>query len=171
MKKLFVSLLFVAVMLPLSAQKNLSVGVKPGYVKMNGYNLSGMQYGVEASYQFGYAVELALSGLYGPNLSSSYTGNDYSLFSAGLDLRFYLIQQEIWGTGPVLGGQYFSLKNENKSEVYGADNLPGFNLGWHGRVFLSDNLQLNAGWRYTNAKTDHAYHLFYLGLAFTFDLR
>jgi hypothetical protein len=171
MKRIFIVVLFfAAATLPSQSQK-LSAGLKPGYMKMNGYNLSGIQYGAEVAYQFGYAVEAVVSGMYGPNLQSSYTKNDYSMFSAGLDLRFYLIQQESWGTGPLIGGQYFSLQNKNKSELYGADNLPGFNLGWHARVYLTDNLQLNGGWRYTNAKTEHTYHLFYLGLAWTFDLR
>ncbi|MDR0686944.1 MAG: porin family protein [Dysgonamonadaceae bacterium] len=169
MKKIFISLLLATVTLTSHAQK-LSVGIKPGYVKMDGYNLSGMNYGIEAGYQFGYALETNICGLYGPNLISSLTDNNFSLLSASLDMRFYLIQQETWGTGPVIGGQYFVLKNKS-SELYGTDNLPGFNLGWHARAFLTDNLQLNGGWRYTNAKTNHTYHLFYLGLAWTFDLR
>ncbi|MDR1371731.1 MAG: hypothetical protein LBJ17_01195 [Dysgonamonadaceae bacterium] len=171
MKRILFTLVLVSIALSAYSQKNLSLGIKSGYSRMNGYNLKGMQYGVDVAYQFGYAIEAAVTGIYSPALPSSYTGYDYSLLSASLDLRFYLIQQEIWGTGPAIGGQFFSLKNKN--EEYGADNLPGFNLGWHARVFITDdrNLQLNGGWRYTNAQTEHAYHLFYLGLAYTLDIR
>jgi hypothetical protein len=180
MRKIIFTLFFVALTFGAAAQKNLSLGLKSGFMT----NYKDMQYGFDAAYQWGSAIELALTGAFNPNISlesgtlGNYSTDKLSLYSANLDLRFYLLQQEFWGTGPALGFQYLSVKN--KTIDYGDYNIPGFNIGWHGRVFITDNVQINGGWRWTNAKEkmknqdgsyDRGYHFFYLGLAYTFDLR
>jgi hypothetical protein len=168
MKKIVFILLFAGMTIGVYAQHNLSFGLKSGY--MNTYK--DMQYGLDIAYQPSYALEFAFTGTCNPNISIAddyaQKTNKLSLYSANLDLRFYLIQQSTWGTGPALGGQFLSVKN--KTDEFGTYNVPGFNLGWHGRVFVTDNLQINGGWRYTNAKEEHGYHFFYLGLAWTFEL-
>jgi hypothetical protein len=171
MKKYFLFLALVGISFGAAAQKNLSLGLKSGF--MNQYK--DMQYGFDAAYQWGPALELAFTGGFNPKilLEDTYSTvaptDELSLYSANLDIRFYLIQQSTWATGPALGGQYISVTDKTKE--FGSYNVPGFNLGWHGRVFVTDNLQINGGWRYTNAKEDHGYHFFYLGLAWTFELR
>jgi opacity protein-like surface antigen len=74
-----------------------------------------------------------------------------------------------WGIGPALGGQYLSVKN--KTNEYGTFDVFGFNIGIHGKANLTDNLLINGGWRYTNAKEDANYHFFYVGLAYAFQTR
>jgi len=158
-------------------QGNLTVGLKGGYVYSPHY-YNGSLFGVDAAYSLSDAFEVALTGMMNPDIP--YAKNKLSAYSANLDLRFYIVNQREWGIAPIVGGQYYIV--DNKSDKLAANKALGFNLGIHGRLNLTDYLQLNGGWRYTNAKAksnqyywdnsasfDMSYHLFYLGIAYTFE--
>jgi hypothetical protein len=178
MKKIiFVLLLAVLSVQAYSQEKgNLAVGLKGGYVYSPHY-YNGTLYGVDVAYSLSDPLEVVFTGMMNPDIS--YSKNKLSVYSTNLDLRLYLINQREWGIGPALGGQYYIV--DNKSDNLAANKALGFNLGIHGRVNLTDNLTLNGGWRYTNAKAknnqvwwdnsasfDMSYNLFYLGIAYTF---
>jgi opacity protein-like surface antigen len=169
MKKVFFILVLAMVSLNGYSQKgNLSVGLKGGY--MSSYK-DGL-YGLDAAYHVADAFEVAFTGLFNPNISwennISYEKNKLAIYSANLDLRLYLITQRDWAMGPALGGQYFILngKEDNLTDT----NALGFNLGWHVRANLTDNVKINGGWRYSNIKDEMSYHLFYVGVAYSFQL-
>jgi hypothetical protein len=183
MKKIIFVLLLGALSVQAYSQKgNLTVGVKGGYALSTNY-YDGILYGFDAAYHVSDPLELVFTGLMNPSISYEDILNkkkELTVYSASLDFRLYLINQREWATGPALGGQYYIVNN--KTDNYGADKVPGFNLGWHIRANLTDNLKVNAGWRYTNASVKDkqsytggtfsmSYHLFYLGLAYTFELR
>jgi len=187
MKKTVFALLLAFLSLSAYSQKgDLTVGAKGGYVYSPNY-YNGILYGIDVAYHINDPLEVVLTGMMNPSVPyvsedvKQKTNQTLAVYSANLDFRLYLIHQQTWATGPALGGQYYSV-SKTSIPNYGSDHALGFNIGWHFRVNLTDNLKLNAGWRYTNAKAkekdsvyglsfDMSYHLFYLGLAYTFELR
>jgi hypothetical protein len=73
-----------------------------------------------------------------------------------------------WGTGPALGYQYFIVKDKKNS--LGDFTASGFNIGWHFRHNITDELKIMGGWRYTMGGEDSRHHFFYLGIGYTFSL-
>jgi opacity protein-like surface antigen len=174
MKKVFFILTLAFVSLSVYSQKgDLAVGLKGGYVYSPNY-YSDALYGLDVAYHIADPFEIVFTGLMNPNVSyKNEWGDKYklSVYSANLDLRLYLLMQRDWATGPALGGQYLVINN--KTTDYAGVNTLGFNLGWHLRINVSDNLKINGGWRYTNAKDDGldvSHNYFYAGLAYTFSL-
>jgi opacity protein-like surface antigen len=189
MKKIVFILLLAVMSIQVFSQKgNLTVGAKGGYViSTSDIKYNGLLYGVDIAYHISYPLEIAFTGLLNPDISRSDDGNKNSkehlaVYSANLDLRLYLINQREWATGPALGGQYYYVNN--KTAGLGADKTLGFNIGWHLRINLTDNVKINGGWRYTNAKVkdkskywssdatfDMSHHLIYLGIGYSFALK
>jgi len=200
MKKTALALLFAVLSISAFSQKgDLTVGAKGGYVLSTAdLQYNNILYGFDVAYHLSDPLEIAFTGLMNSNISHKISNPNYNskepisksnqenltenlaVYSANIDFRLYLIHQQSWGTGPALGGQYYIV--DNKTANLGADKALGFNIGWHFRVNITDNLKLNAGWRYTNAKSkdkthwwdsgsnyDISYHLLYLGLAYTFE--
>jgi len=173
MKKTVLILLFAGLATHAFSQMgDLSVGLNGGYVT----NYDNLLYGFDAAYNLTGSLEIAFTGLMNSNISQTddwYTPprtEKLSVYSANLDARLYLLSSRTWGIGPALGGQYFSVKNKTNED--GTFNTLGFNIGIHGKVNLTDNLLVNGGWRYTNAKEETAKHsFFYLGVAFIFQTR
>lgn len=154
---------------------DITVGLKSGWST----SYDNLLYGFDAAYNPTGSLEIAFTGIMNPNVSQKdnlAVGidriNNLSIYSGSLDARLYLLSTRSWGFGPALGGQYFSVKsktNENKNI-----NALGFNIGIHGKISLTDNLLINGGWRYTNAKAEYPearYHFVYLGVAFVFQTR
>ena len=184
MKKTVFALLFVILSVHAFSQRgDLTVGAKGGYVLSTEY-YNGILYGVDVAYHLSDPLEIAFTGLFNPDISYEnikQMKKQLAVYSANLDFRLYLIHQQEWATGPALGGQYYIV--DDKTENLGANKALGFNIGWHLRVNLTDNLKINGGWRYTNvkakdrnswddnAKFDMSHHLIYLGVAYTFELR
>jgi len=185
MKKNILILLLAVLSIQAFSQKgDLSIGAKGGYVVSTSY-YHDILYGIDLSYHFSDPMEIAFTGLMNQNISYEDVLNNkknLSVYSGNLDLRLYLLRQREWGMGPALGGQYYIVNN--KTDKLGADKTLGFNIGWHARINLTDNLKLNGGWRYTNAKVkdksiywsdtatfDMSHHLLYLGIAYTFELK
>jgi hypothetical protein len=169
MKKIFFIALSIAFSVSVFAQKgDFTVGAKTGYIS----KYKDILYGLDAAYHISDPLEIVVTGLMNPNVSLSdeldNSKNKLAVYSASADFRLYLAMQQSWGMGPVLGGQYFSVVNKT-DDLYNVDVF-GFNLGWHIRASLTDNLKINGGWRYTNAKEDMKYHFFYVGLAYTFEM-
>jgi len=190
MKKTVFVLLLATLSIGAYSQKgNITVGAKGGYLYSPvDLQFHGILYGVEAAYHLSDPLEIAFSGLMNPNVPYALTDNNQktneklAIYSMNLDLRLYLIHQQTWATGPALGGQYYIVNNVTTS--LGSDKALGFNLGWHIRVNLTDNLLLNGGWRYTNAKAkdnrnwwdnesklDISHHLFYIGISYMFEAK
>jgi hypothetical protein len=151
---------------------DVTVGLKSGWT--SGYDH--LLYGFDAAYHLTGSLEVAFTGIMNPNVSQKddWDGliSKLSVYSGNLDARLYLLSTRTWGIGPALGGQYFSVKCET-NEIKNINAL-GFNIGMHGKAYLTDNLLINGGWRYTNAKEEYPearYHFFYLGVAFTFQTR
>ena len=171
MKKTVLVLLFAALTVRAFSQAgDLSLGLKGGYTTI--YD-GGLLYGLDAAYNFTSSLEVAITGLMSPNISSTFKSfpvQNYSMYSGSLDARLYLISTRSWGIGPALGGQYLSVKEITKNTQYKEPyNVLGFNIGIHGRVSITDHLQINGGWRYTNTKYDFLkYSYFYLGVAYVF---
>jgi len=185
-KTVFILLLAILSVQAYSQKGDLTVGAKGGYVYSPHY-YNGSMYGFDVAYNISDPFEIVFTGMMNPNVpyvSKDNSGNsNYKLavYSANIDFRLYLIHQQTWATGPALGGQYYIVNNMTNN-TYNSKAL-GFNIGWHVKVNLTDNLQLNGGWRYTNAKakntanwwddstTDISYNLFYLGVAYSFELK
>jgi opacity protein-like surface antigen len=187
MKKIIFVLLLGALSMQAYSQKgDLTVGAKGGYVYSPNY-YKDILYGVDVAYHLSDPLEIVFTSMMNPSINSYTNINNekkkLAAYSTSLDFRLYLIHQETWATGPALGGQYYIV--DDKGINLGANKAWGFNLGWHVRVNLTDNLKLNGGWRYTNAKAkdsnhwwssdnnkfDMSYNLFYLGIGYTFELR
>ena len=185
MKKIiFVLLLAVLSVQVYSQQGDLTIGAKGGFINSSSdINFKNFLYGVDIAYHLSYPLEIAFTGLMNSNISNKNSEDGdrkLAVYSANLDFRLYLLHQREWATGPALGGQYYVV--DNKTANLGADKALGFNIGWHARFSLTDNLKVNGGWRYTNAKAkdskslydskfDISHHLFYLGIAYTFELK
>ena len=195
MKKIVFVLLLAFLSIQAYSQRkgDLTVGAKGGFVySPMDLKYNGVLYGIDIAYSLSDPLEVVFTGMMNPNIPRTINKPDkehpntplvkdiLSVYSTSLDFRLYLINQREWGIGPALGGQYYIVNN--KSNKLDANKTFGFNLGIHGRVNLTDNLVLNGGWRYTNAKAkaskiysdlkfDMSYNLFYLGIAYTFELK
>jgi len=205
-KTVFILLLAILSVQAYSQKGDLTVGLKGGYVYSPHY-YNGSMYGFDVAYNISDPLEVIFTGMTNPNvpynvLNMSYKPNspisesnkkyfteNLAVYSANLDFRLYLIHMQTWATGPALGGQYYIVgKNQygpnstNSANNTYTNKALGFNLGWHVRVNLTDNLILNGGWRYTNAKAkdknsvynlsfDMSYNLFYLGIAYMFEFK
>ena len=185
MKKTALVLLFIVLSVHVFSQKgDLTVGAKGGYIiSSNDLKYKGFLYGIDVVYHLSNPLEVAFTGLFNPNISRKEDNitENLAVYTANLDFRLYLIRMQEFATGPALGGQYYIVNN--KSDNLGADKAFGFNIGWHFRINLTDNMILNGGWRYTNCKAkdktnwwnsdssfDMSHHLIYLGVAYTFEL-
>ncbi|MDR0769205.1 MAG: porin family protein [Dysgonamonadaceae bacterium] len=173
MKKTVLILLFAGLWLRAFSQTgDVTVGLKSGLT--TSYN--DLLYGFDAAYNLTGSLEIAFTGVINPNISQqdnlavgAERINKLAVYSGSLDARLYLISTREWGIGPALGGQYFFVRS--KTNMNKNIDAPGFNIGIHGKISLTDNLLINGGWRYTNAKEKYPeakYHFFYLGVAFTF---
>jgi len=184
MKKTVFILLLAILSIPAFSQKgDYTLGLKSGYV-YSPHSYSGILYGFDAAYLLSDQFEVVFTGMTNPSIpytlddGKTKSNDKLAVYSANLDFRLYLIHMQTWATGPALGGQYYIVNNKTNS-IYNNKAL-GFNLGWHVRVNLTDNLILNGGWRYTNSKAkdktfywdnstiDISYNLFYIGIAYMF---
>jgi opacity protein-like surface antigen len=148
---------------------DLYVGAQGGYET----KYKNLLYGLNLSYNVSDPIQISLTGLMNPNILHKAEYNwdkdeTIRLYSASLDVRLFLINMDSWATGPSVGAQYLNLNYpDNDLRNYHAW---GANLGWHVKANVTDNLQLNGGWRYTTATEGASYHLFYLGVGYTFNL-
>ena len=177
MKKLFLLLLTTACSFGAFAQiGDFSVGATGGYLT----KYKDLLYGLNASYHITDPLELSFTGLMNPSMTEEITtlpGEDFSrkikMYSANFDIRYYMVLQRDWATGPFIGGQYTYLGKTDMNSVQQdkyKSNVAGFNIGWHLRINLTDHLKINGGWRYTSANENASHHLFYLGLGYTFNI-
>ncbi|MDR1526556.1 MAG: porin family protein [Dysgonamonadaceae bacterium] len=130
-------------------------------------------YGLNLSYNISDPLQISLTGLMNPNIIKAVDYNhtlkeNLQLYSTNLDIRLFLINMEMWATGPTLGGQYLYINK--KDNLLGPDNLFGFNIGWHLQINMTDNLRINGGWRYSSIKDSDSYNLFYIGIGYAFNL-
>jgi hypothetical protein len=175
MKKILLALVLGLSATQLYAQAgDLTVGALGGYET----HYDGGLYGVNLSYGLNQMMEVNLSGLYGNNLKEK---DEFvpgywktKLYSANLDIRFLILNFEALAMGPAIGGQYLRANytqspaaNDPSLRDY---NAKGFNIGWHVRANLTDEIRLNGGWRYTSATESADYHFFYVGLGYAFNL-
>jgi opacity protein-like surface antigen len=178
MKKLFLFLFMVICSFGAFAQSgDLFVGATGGYIT----NYKDLLYGLNASYHVSDPLEISFTGLINPNIkeegdnviAGDNTAKKIKMYSVNLDARFYMVLQRNWATGPSIGGQYTYL---DKKYLYSTTNeqykinAAGFNIGWHLRCNITDNIKINGGWRYTSANSDASHHLFYVGIGYTFNL-
>ena len=178
MKKLFLLLITAVCSFGAFAQTgDFSVGATGGYIT----KYKDLLYGINASYHVTDPLEFSFTGLMNPNMTEEITdllpGENLSrkikMHSANLDIRYYMVLQRSWATGPFIGGQYTYLDrtdlNSASKDQYKL-NVAGFNLGWHLRINLTDNLKINGGWRYTAANQNASHHVLYLGLGYTLNV-
>ena len=130
-------------------------------------------YGLNISYDLANPLQISLTGLMKPKFFKTVDYNhelseQLSLYSANLDVRLFLINMGSWATGPSLGGQYMYINK--KDNIFGSDNLFGFNIGWHLRINITDNLRATGGWRYSSMKESESFSLFYVGIGYAFNL-
>jgi opacity protein-like surface antigen len=177
MKKAVVLLLlaFVGIHASYGQAGDLYGGLEAGYTTYYKAPL----YGLNLSYNIKDPLQISLTGLMNTGITKPVDYNHMlneklKLYSANLDARLFLINLESWATGPSLGVQYLHkdktyLLENNRKEFY-SDNLIGFNFGWHLKINLTDNVRVNAGWRYSSIKDDESYNIFYLGIGYAFNL-
>ena len=141
-------------------------------------------YGLNISYDIANPLQVSLTGLMNPSFTTTtewtLAGGEkkivkekWELFSVNLDARLFLINMESWATGPSLGAQWLSYKfttSDNSISFGDDDNLLGFNIGWHLRINITDNLRASGGWRFSNMKESDNYNLFYLSIGYAFNL-
>ncbi|MDR2086250.1 MAG: porin family protein [Dysgonamonadaceae bacterium] len=147
---------------------DLLVGAQGGF---NTRYKDGM-YGLNLSYHLNDPVEASFTGLFNPaiSLTDEFNKNSVtklSIYSLNLDLRYYMLLMRSWGMGPALGYQYLIVKDKNSLSDFSAS---GFNIGWHMRFNITDELKTMGGWRYTMAAEDVRHHYIYLGIGYTFSL-
>jgi hypothetical protein len=162
-------LLFAATLRTFAQAGDLYAGLQGGYAT---YYKSPL-YGLNLSYTLSNPLQISLTGLMNPNIVKTVDFNhelkeNLQFYSTNLDLRLFLINMETWATGPVLGGQYLYINK--KDNTLGPDHLFGFNIGWHLKINLTDNIRLNGGWRYSSVKDSESYNLFYVGIGYAFNL-
>lgn len=157
---------------------DLTLGLKGAYIT----NHKGFLYGLDVAYQVSPLLEASFTGLMNSkiNKKDSFLGyedpdleRNISIYSGNLDLRFFLISTDYLGTGPTLGVQCTQFKIKmpmNNDAVIDDGTAWGFNIGWHIRLNVTENVKLNGGWRYTNATEDQSHHIFYLGVGYAFNL-
>lgn len=176
MKKIVFILLPVFFAAGLHAQTragDLTAGARGAYISM----YKSFTYGLDVSYQITDPLEVSLSGMLNPNIKkkdeyNSRFDRDISLYSGNLDLRFYMLNLETFAMGPALGGQclFFKITEPSTQSVRDEGVSTGFNIGWHIRAELAEDVKLNGGWRYTTATKGFSHHAFYIGIAYTFHL-
>jgi hypothetical protein len=176
MKKTIIALCLIFSAMQAYAQAgDLSFGLQGGYATH--YNAP--FYGLNLSYEPSDLLQISLTGLMNPNVTKSAAWDrniteKLKLYTANLDARLFLISMETWATGPSLGAQYLYKDKTtflaNGRKEYYTDKLLGFNIGWHLKINMTDNLRLNGGWRYSSIKDDEGYNLFYLGIGYAFNL-
>ncbi|MDR0427144.1 MAG: porin family protein [Dysgonamonadaceae bacterium] len=177
MKKIVFILIAALFVLKANAQAgDFTVGLKGAYAT----KYEGFLYGADLAYQLSPLLELNLSGTMNPGIKKTdkLFDNDSdpdrrktSLYTGSLDLRFFLISSDNFSTGPILGGSYAKYETTNLNDNFTYDgNYFGFNLGWHAQVRVAENIKINGGWRYTNAKDDQNHHIFYVGVGYAFNL-
>ncbi len=139
MKKTIFILLLGILSIPAISQKgDLTIGAKGGYAISNSdLNYKGALYGIDLAYHLSYPLEVVFTGLMNPSISRE--ESKLAVYSANADFRLYLVHQREWATGPALGGQYYIVND--KTANLGADKALGFNIGWHVRVNITDNLK------------------------------
>ena len=178
MKKLFLLLFTTVCSLGAFAQTgDLSVGATGGYIT----KYKDLMYGFNIGYHVTDPLELNFTGLMNPSMTEEnetfLPGDKFSrkikMYSTNLDIRYYMVLQRDWATGPFIGGQYSYLDRKDLDSVTNEQyklNVAGFNVGWHLRINLTDNLKINGGWRYTMANQNSSHHVFYLGLGYTLNV-
>ncbi|MDR1436863.1 MAG: porin family protein [Candidatus Symbiothrix sp.] len=170
MKKPVFFLLCIACSFASYAQAgDTSVGLLGGY---DTQYKDGM-YGLNISYHLIDQAEVGFTGLFNPNISQTDEFNrtkveNLSLYSLNLDLRYYLLLTRSWGMGPFLGGQHLIVQNKEYS--YKDFSVFGFNIGWHIKANITEEIKLTTGWRYTMANEGIKHHCIYLGIGYTFSL-
>jgi len=181
MKKIVFILLITILSVHAYSQKgDLTVGAKGGCIYSGSQiKFTNVLYGIDIAYHVSYPLEVAFTGLMNTNIPRDESA--LSVYSANLDFRLYLLGTREWKTGPALGGNYYMIND--KGDNLDANKALGFNIGWHFRINLTDYVKLNGGWRYTNAKAkdrsswrddatlDVSHNFFYVGLAYTFELK
>lgn len=174
-KRLLPLLLFLLVTFGASAQKGLfSAGAKGAF--NTDYKM--FTYGLDLSYHTSDALEFSLNSMVNPsftvkpeyNFGGEVSDQKLAFYSTSLDMRFYLLLQRTWASGPLIGAQYLHVNYKDELDDYN-ENVLGMNLGWYFRMNLAENITANASWRYVNLKQkyeDMKHHSFMLGVSFTF---
>jgi opacity protein-like surface antigen len=174
MKKVIIYVLLSVITVQLNAQRtgDLYFGLKGGYIP----TYKDFAYGARASYSVTDPFEVSFSFLMNPKINmtegegASRQESEISLYSYNLNMNYYILLQNVWATGPTLGGQYFTKKETYKLTSTEKDNSYGLNVGWHLRINFTENVILNGGWRYAATTDDNSHHLFYLGFGYRFNL-
>jgi hypothetical protein len=148
------------------------VGLKGGYTTKYEAGL----YGIEAAYHITDQFQLNFTELVNFNLSykddSDYTNKtDLRYFSTNLDLHYYLFLFHSWASGITGGVQYLNTQTKDRDLDFMDTNAFGFNVGWYFRYTLTENLKINAGWKYSMGKEAVNSHLFSIGIGYNFSLR
>ena len=174
MKKVFFILLLILAVSFNKAQAqagDLHIGAIGGY---QSYFKSPV-YGLNLSYDISNPLQISATSLANFGFTKKDEFGDASMdkklktFSHNLDFRFFFLNLDTWAMGPSLGGEYLVVKEDITDSLYDY-NTWGFNIGWHIRTNLTENLRLNGGWRYTSSKEEASRHTFYLGLGYAFNL-
>lgn len=148
-------------------QGDFSVGAKGSYITV----YKDFLYGLDISYHLTDQLELSLSELINPSVTKKeeyYDPEHLGLYSTNLNIRYYLLLQESWATGPMIGGQYLYVKDKDNS-IYDIKSV-GFNIGWIARFNITDNLKMSGSWRYTNGKDQTSHHAFTVGVSYCFNV-
>jgi len=129
-------------------------------------------FGLNIDYNIADHFQLSLSHWMNPSIETKeeFTNKieKYGMYATNLDARFFVLHMRDWATGPSLGGQFLIYDDKNIGKK---ENLFGFNLGWHIRANITDNLRVTGGWKWTSlTKNEPSYHLFYLGVGWAFEL-
>jgi opacity protein-like surface antigen len=168
-RRLVLAALFICFTISSYAQVgDLFVGAQGGF---NTRYSDGM-YGLNISYHLVDPIEVSFTGLLNPNISLTdeldHSVEKLNVYSLNLDMRYYMLLMRSWGMGPALGYQHLIVKN--KDVPIGDFSASGFNIGWHMRFNITDELKITSGWRYTMAAEDARHHYIYLGIGYTFSL-
>jgi len=167
MKKAVIILSLVFLSIQSYAQAgDLYFGLQGGYATY----FKAPVYGLNISYDILKPLQVSLTGLMNPKAPAVWKEYEKgrSLYTVDLDARLFLINLDSWATGPSIGAQYLHFKVDDNTLPF-SDSAFGFNIGWHLRVNMSENLRLNGGWRYTTNKIQ-GYSLFYIGIGYAFNL-
>ena len=168
MKKVLFVLLVVLMSGSMYAQQgDLSVGAKGSYLTV----YKDILYGIDLSYHLTDPLEISLSQMINPSITKKeefYPDEKLGLYSTNLDLRYYMVLQESWASGPIIGGQYLHVKDK-ENDIYNINSF-GFNVGWSLRINLTEKLKVNGSWRYTSGQDDTSHHAVSLGVCYTFNV-
>ncbi|KAA6301073.1 MAG: hypothetical protein EZS26_002789 [Candidatus Ordinivivax streblomastigis] len=152
---------------------DVTIGAQGGYTT----KFKGTVYGLNLSYGVNNMLEISASEMMSTDLMKYdlLYKKDYrlKLFSAThLNIRFLLLNFGDFATGPGVGAQYLIYRYQPvPNEYLDRDfNGLGFNIGWHARCNVTENLRINAGWHYSSIKEENSYNTFYLGIGYAFNL-